>query len=259
MDNSSIAFAVVIGTLLIFAMVGIMGMLMVVNTNRRHELAAAELRREGEILKAEREATEHTLSEVGRELHANIGQLLTVVEMGLLKELAPMLPTNTTVATAMGALSESIAEVRRLGRSLNNEHWKERNLADALCGDVERINRLGRVHAQFILEGEPCEPTGHVKIILFRTYQEVISNALKYSTADSLTISLSGTERPTLTIADNGKGFDPAAKTKGSGLLNIRHRCALIGYTATLATAIGTGCQWTFTPQEHGPQRSIGR
>lgn len=259
MENSSIVFAVVVGTLLLLVMVGIMGMLMVVNTNRRHKLAEAELRRESEILKAEREATEQTLSEVGRELHDNIGQLLTVAQMGLLNELEPVLPTNATLSTAIGALKESITEVRRLGRSLNHEHWNERRLADALRNDTERINRLGRVHATFVLEDAPSDPTGHTKIILFRTYQEVINNALKYSNADTLTIMLSGSERTTLTITDNGKGFDPSAIKKGSGLLNIKHRCALIGYDANLLTTIGNGCRWIFTPQDHGPQRSIGR
>ena len=70
-DSSRFIFAVVVATILVLAMVGVMGLLMVVNTNRRHrhraDLAEADLRREREVLRAEREATEHTLVEVGRE------------------------------------------------------------------------------------------------------------------------------------------------------------------------------------------------
>ncbi|MBP9178742.1 MAG: histidine kinase, partial [Flavobacteriales bacterium] len=82
MDNERYIFIVIVGTAFALSMIAIVGFLMIVNTNRRHryraDLAEADLRREGEVMLAEREATEQTLNEIGRELHDNVGQLLTV-------------------------------------------------------------------------------------------------------------------------------------------------------------------------------------
>ncbi len=65
MDNERYIFIVIVGTAFALSMIAIVGFLMIVNTNRRHrhraDLAEADLRREREVLRAEREATEHTL------------------------------------------------------------------------------------------------------------------------------------------------------------------------------------------------------
>ncbi len=252
MDRERYIFIVLVGTAFILSMIGIVGFLMVVNTNRRHrhraELAEADLRRESEVMQAEREATEQTLNEIGRELHDSVGQLLTVAQMGFLNRLDPALLEEAPVATAMGALDEGIEEVRRLGRSLNSDLWQERALVDALEAEAVRIERLGRGRVLLTVEGDPADPSADIKTVLFRTFQEVMNNALKHSGADTLEITVSGNTLPALRIADNGRGFDATTAKNGGGLVNIRKRCTLIGYQAKLETETGKGCVWTLTP-----------
>ena len=158
MDRERYIFIVLVGTAFILSMIGIVGFLMVVNTNRRHrhraELAEADLRRESEVMQAEREATEQTLNEIGRELHDSVGQLLTVAQMGFLNRLDPALLEEAPVATAMGALDEGIEEVRRLGRSLNSDLWQERDLVDALEAEAVRIAWRPQQRPASILEFE---------------------------------------------------------------------------------------------------------
>jgi len=260
MDDPSLIFAVVIGTLLLVIMVSIMGLLLVVNASRRHkhraELAEADLRRKQEVLIADRDSREQTLSIIGRELHDSVGQLLSAARMGF-----STVPdyTDEPRIMAMEALKEAIEEVRLLGRMLNSEQWKKRTLAKAITDEADRTSRIAPVQVEVVLEDVPVDPYTDTKIILYRSFQEVLNNALKHAKANHIRVRMSGAARPTLSISDDGCGFDPGAVTEGTGLLNIRHRCALIGYDATLVTAKGTGCSWTFSPHVHGNIRSADR
>ncbi|MBK9276102.1 MAG: hypothetical protein IPM49_16395 [Flavobacteriales bacterium] len=253
---------VLVATGLLVLLFAFVAMLLVVNANRRHrhraELAELHLRRDAELRRAEREATEHTLTEVGRELHDNVGQLLTVAQVGLLDHLADAAKAHPRVATALEALDQGMEEVRRLGRSLNHDHWRHLRLAQALELEATRLERLGKARVHLRISDPMHDPPADAKTILFRAFQEVVANALRHSGARTLTIALDGTP-PTLQVHDDGRGFDPEAPRTGSGLANIATRCRLVGYTATLRTAPGAGCSWTFTPDTaHDPSRRPG-
>lgn len=256
MQASDIQLTVIVSTLTILVFVGLVALLLVTNHTRRirhrAELAELHLQRDQEVMAAEREATQHTLREVGRELHDNVGQLLTVAQMGLntvLEEAAP----DPRLAASRDALDQGVEEVRRLGHSLNSDLWQQRSLADAISAEAERVERVGRVAAHVIVKGTPPELSPDTSTILFRVFQEVVNNALKHSGADTLTITLSGTPTFHLTIADNGKGFDATRTDAHGGLVNIQRRCALVGFTARCTTAPGLGCIWTLEPlPSHG-------
>jgi two-component system, NarL family, sensor kinase len=246
-DTGRVVFAVVVITLVILLMIIAMVTLMAVNSNRRirhrAELAELQLRRDQEVMQAEREAIQHTLGEVGRELHDNVGQLLTVAQMGLARALEDG-AADPGLRGALGALDEGIEEVRRLGHSLNTDLWQERSLADAISAEAERIERVGRVHTHIEVRGTPpVLPPDH-KILLFRVFQELVNNALKHSGADTISVILDDSTGPLLTVADNGRGFDAGKAGGRAGLVNIRRRCALIGFEAICTSAPGTGCTW---------------
>ncbi|MBL8011997.1 MAG: hypothetical protein JNJ64_15430 [Flavobacteriales bacterium] len=262
MSDADLYITVIVVSLSLLALTAILFLVMVAGANRRHrhraELAELHLRRDAELRRAEREATEHTLTEVGRELHDNVGQLLTVAQVGLLDHLEEGAKGHPRVATALEALDQGMEEVRRLGRSLNRDHWQQLGLARALELEATRLERLGKARVLAHLDTMSPDPPPDVKTILFRAFQEVVANALRHSGARTITITLRGAP-PTLQLQDDGRGFDPAAPRGGSGLTNIRTRCGLIGYTATLSTAPGKGCTWTFTPTSaHAPSGSPG-
>ena len=257
MNTTELSFAILVTTAIILLTFGVVAALLVVNTNRRLQhraaLAEAERLRNAEVRRAEREATQHTLREVGRELHDNVAQLLTVAQLGLGNVLDEPAPDGRLLA-ARDALDQGIEEVRRLGHDLNSDRWQQRSLRDAIGTAAERIERVGRVRALVVQQGDAPEPDADTRIILFRVFQEVVNNALKHSGADTLTITLHGTAALALTIADNGRGFDPAHMASAGGLLSIRKRCALVGYAAHCTSTPGQGCTWTIAPEpnDHG-------
>lgn len=249
--TSDITVIIVLGASILFVLFMSMGFLLVLNSTRRirhrAELAELHLQRDQEVMAAEREATQHTLREVGRELHDNVGQLLTVAQMGLntvLEEAA----SDPRLSASRDALDQGVEEVRRLGHSLNSDLWQQRSLVDAISAEAERVERVGRVAAHVIVKGPIPELSPDTCTILFRVFQEVVNNALKHSGADILTITLSGTPAFRLTIADNGKGFDHEHTNGNGGLVNIQRRCALVGFRAQCTTAPGAGCTWTLEP-----------
>ncbi|MBZ0204886.1 MAG: hypothetical protein K8H89_01075, partial [Flavobacteriales bacterium] len=142
------------------------------------------------------------------------------------------------------ALAECIKEVRRLGHTLNTDLWEDRTLETALKDLADRLNRTGKLDAQVVTEGLLPHLPNDVSTILFRVCQEVVSNTAKHSGAEALTITLHS-DPVGITLADNGKGFDPDTVKARAGLRNIERRCALIGFEAKCTTALGQGCSWT--------------
>jgi hypothetical protein len=183
---------------------------------------------------------------MARELHDNVGQLLTVAQLGVDHVLADG-ATDTRLVAARDTLEHGIGELRRLGRDLNTDLWQQRSLVDAISAEADRIERVARVRVHVEVQGTPpVLPPDHTTI-LFRVLQEAVNNTLKHSRADTLTITLAAGPPWSLTLSDNGRGFDATTTAGHGGLVNIRRRCALIGLQASCTTAPGQGCTWTIT------------
>lgn len=254
-SREQVILMIVVFTALFFIVVFLVVILMVINNKNRAkhraEMAELELKHMTEVNQAEREATAQTMTHIGRELHDNVGQLLTVSKMGLSLVVDATENPDSRLGESLNAVKESIKEVRRLGRSLNTDNWQDKSLASAIEEEAVRLERIGlcKVHLQLIEEEEDL--AGDVKIVLYRTFQEVVSNALKHSACELLTIKFQNKPELKLSIADNGSGFDIEQAVAGAGLGNIKRRCELIGFEAELQSIAGQGSQWTFTQKKH--------
>jgi two-component system, NarL family, sensor kinase len=249
-EVESIVLAVVVGTVLVLTMVFFAALLLVVNANRRHrhraELAELKLERDQEVNRAEREATRQALDDVGRELHDNVGQLLTMVQMALNLAVEGH-HDGSRMETARDTLEQSIQEIRRLGHDLSTDLWQQRSFADALKAEAARLERVARLSVTVEFKGTPPEPPADDKFILYRVFQEIVQNTLKHSQASSMSIQLNGANGFELLVCDDGRGFDPENVRANAGLRNIQSRCAVIGFQATCSSMPGAGCQWRIT------------
>ena len=183
---------------------------------------------------------------IGQELHDNVGQLLAVAYMGLSMAIEEEADYSRLEA-ARSALHQGIDEVRRLGHTLNSDMWEQRSFTDALSSECERIERTCKVRMHLLVQGGPPRLTPEAKTILFRVFQEAVANALKHAEANTITVALLDGEEFRLTITDDGKGMGSGPASSGSGLLNIRRRCELIGFHAELSSVPGEGTRWLFT------------
>ncbi len=80
-------------------------------------------------------------------------------------------------------------------------------------------------------------------INLLRILQEVIQNILKHSNASKLYCYIKSNESLSISISDNGKGFDTTARSYGNGLENMRHRATEINFKLAIKSEPGRGTE----------------
>ncbi|WP_299557161.1 histidine kinase [Seonamhaeicola sp.] len=237
-----IAVLVIITTLVI--------VFFVVFLKRKNKLLLDKIKQEQdfeeEIAQAQTETQEQTLKNIGWELHDNVGQLLSFASMQLsiLKMGAPD-DIKEKFKDTSEALQESLKEVRSLSRTLNNEVVLNIGFEKSVSNELERLKKMKFASAtlQKIGEKRPFTNRKH-EIILFRIIQEFLSNSVKYSEAENLSVTLDyQPEHIVITAKDDGKGFDMATVEKGAGLLNMNSRAALIHADLQLRTEAGKGVE----------------
>ncbi|GAA4336741.1 hypothetical protein GCM10023149_45830 [Mucilaginibacter gynuensis] len=200
-----------------------------------------------ELLKTQIEVQEQTLNHISREIHDNIGQVLSFVKLSL----ATVKNMDTgqqhqKIDENRELIAQAINDLRDLSKSLSFERIKVVGLKSAIMREVDRINKSELIKAELEVKGDEYELGAQRELVLFRIFQEAFNNTLKYAFAANLKICLNYTaDLFTLEIEDNGAGFSITDKLKensGSGLKNMENRATLIGGTATISSEPGEGC-----------------
>lgn len=210
----------------------------------RGQLAATE--RESGVL-AER-------ARLAREIHDTVAQGLSSIQMLLhAAERADLDGAGVEhVVLARETAASALADARHFIRELTPPDLDGRGLGGAL-------RRLAST--QWAAQGLPVEVRVsdavdlpmHVQTALLRIAQGAIANVIQHSDADSATITLTvGGDRLQFTIADDGRGFDPAqspgaptGRSDSFGLRAIRERVDQLGGTLAVTSAPGEGTALT--------------
>jgi len=188
------------------------------------------------------ETQEQLLLNVSRELHDDAGQQLTYLNFMVehLKYDAPdMSPGLNDLSNALVNLSNS---VRRMSHSLNGQMLVQQNIVRAIQAETQRLIQLNAFKVNFITDADETKSLApNAQIVIFRIFQEITNNILKYANATEVTISIQTEPRFKFTVSDNGCGFDyqaiKASGSKGMGLANIENRAALVGMNVTITSS----------------------
>ncbi len=196
----------------------------------RHVIEKRKLKEDftKQLLQSQIEVQEQTFQIIAKELHDNVGQLLSTSRMliGLAERSLESVPD--TLVSANKTIGQAIGELRSLSKSLDKDWLEQFDFIGNLKTEIERINASGAIRADLITGGR-ITLTRDKQIILFRIVQEAMQNAVRHSNASQLTIHMDEeNEGLTINIADNGKGFDANKVITGMGLINMRHRAALL-------------------------------
>ncbi|MGH8961565.1 MAG: sensor histidine kinase [Jatrophihabitantaceae bacterium] len=150
---------------------------------------------------------------------------------------------ETAVAAARGALDDT----RNLVRALTPEALAGQPLTEALRRLVQDARPVG-IDLEFEVDGEPYDLPTRTAVALLRTAQGALGNVIAHSMAQHARITLTfQPDRVGLDVADDGRGFDPAAPVgestagTGIGLASMRTRLAEVAGTLTVETAPGGG------------------
>ena len=182
---------------------------------------------------------------LARELHDAVSQRLFSIR-------AHARAASALVSSDCERAASEIAAIAELGAQA---HAELRAVIDGLAppeldGLADSLRRYAALASR--AHGVPVEvrasDTGELDPVVaaaaFRVAQEALHNALRHSGAPSVTVTLSRTpRRVTLTVADNGTGFDPELASDGLGLASMRERAASAGGILRVRSAPGAGTE----------------
>lgn len=212
-----------------------------------------ESSRQLEILSRQLLAAQETeRRHIARELHDEIGQLLTVVKL----DLQSILRQSGTAALApavkdgMESIDRVVARVRDLSLDLRPSMLDDLGLLPTLRWYMQRqTQRLG-AGIEIALTLPPSLPRlpSEIETACFRIVQEALTNIVRHAGARRIDVALDATQQGIeLTVHDDGTGFNVEAVRRlalnggGFGLLGMQERAELAGGQLILTSATGQG------------------
>jgi len=184
---------------------------------------------------------------IAREIHDTLAQGLAGIVLQL-EAADEVLGKDVSAAQeyldrARSLARESLSEARRSVSDLRPPALEKLSLEDSLAREVQKLLQDTGIKATFEILGERCRLSSDVEIGLLRICQEALVNVRRHACATEVEVSLVFEDGfVSLSIRDNGIGFDPEAKYEGSyGLMGMRERVRLLGGTLEIRSEMGRG------------------
>lgn len=210
---------------------------------------------EKQLLEVEIESQENTFQFISKEIHDNISQNLSlaVINLNCLKLPTPFIDDQKLIVS-VNQIKKSIEDLNNLSKSLDSDLIESHGLVTACKFECERWNRLFNIEVEFQLIGESIHLNKTIELFLLRILQESLSNAIKYSKANSIKCILTyENDQVSLVVQDNGVGFDlkDVVETKiagkRSGIKNMKQRALMLKGNIEIKTGPMNGTKITVT------------
>jgi signal transduction histidine kinase len=191
---------------------------------------------------------------IAREMHDELGQLLTGFKMDvslLRKRLAgntdPVVKEKLEYMLMM--VDEAVKFVRNLASELRPSILDDLGLISALEWHSREFEKRHNIKVDFRPLVHELTTSSVIATGLFRIFQESMTNVARHSNATHVDVSLGiVNDEIILSIADNGKGFDPSSSTKKTlGLLGMRERATMLGGRMDILSEPGKGTKIIIT------------
>lgn len=248
-----IPLLILIPVMLLLAL-GVIGF-MVLYQKRLHQhqenLQKLQATRHQQLLEATMQAQEEERRRVARDLHDEIGTMLSLVKLNLY-QLAPVMEgANDELRAVEGnikqLLDEVIGSVRRISQDLMPVVLEKMGLQQALEALRRSVPETSGVQVTLICDDKSRRLEPKLELMLFRIVQELLNNSLKHAQANAISIKLQLTEKEaTVHYADNGVGFDyleVQQKGQGMGVVTLQSRVDLLRGKIEIRSLAGVGTQ----------------
>jgi two-component system, NarL family, sensor kinase len=250
MNNYSLLITFLIGTL-IFLMLTFFIIFSLISFKKKQYgslLERQELsnRFQTQLLQSRLEVQEQSFQNMSQEIHDNIGQLLSLIKMQLynIKTESSEEPIIEKATQCSQLMTKVIGDLRSVSHTLNSHFVNGVGLAEAIKKDLQYICSAKSIAGDLEIDGDEYMLGPERELLIFRIVQEAMSNAMKHGTPTKVVVQLK--YAPTLfsvTISDNGSGFDPSIPRKmdGIGLNNMQIRADLLKGRLHVDSAPGKG------------------
>ena len=218
----------------------------------RSQKEKALIKREAELKLREAEISavinsqEKERNRFARDLHDGFGQMISVLKlnMGQLKDLnnRDLEKREEVFRSGEKVINDMYGELRNICFDLMPQTLVKEGLSAALKEFGTRVSQNTATYCEVLVFAEGARPEELVEISLFRIVQEWVNNVLKYAQAQNITIQLTRDQSElTLTVEDNGAGFDPNDfyTGAGNGWKNIQTRLKQINGDFNIESQMG--------------------
>ena len=210
---------------------------------RRAEKAEQELRHLSNQLVRVQEEERKTIS---RELHDEVGQILTGLrmELGTLSHYNPDEEFRERLESVKRLAEEALRSVRNLALLVRPSMLDDLGLKPALAWQVKEFSRRCGIPVSLNIEGKLDNLPEASRLCLYRAIQEAMTNCGKHAGATHVTVVVKHDEaRVIASVHDDGKGFDALLKTHGLGLLGMTERVRALQGSMSVSSEPGSGTE----------------
>ncbi|WP_181368987.1 tetratricopeptide repeat-containing sensor histidine kinase [Flavobacterium pallidum] len=195
---------------------------------------------------------------ISRDLHDNIGAQLTFIISSVdnLKFAFDLKDSklNGKLDNISGFTQSTIIELRDTIWAMNSDAITFEDLHMRIMNFIEKAKIAAEsIHFRFEID----EKLSHlacssiVGMNIYRTIQEAVNNAIKYSNATEILVRIAENQDGiSIEIIDDGNGFDMETAINGNGLHNMKKRIRSIGGAAEIDSAPGTGTRVSINLQK---------
>lgn len=181
-------------------------------------------------------------SRLARDLHDGLGGMLSVVKLNLKGITTEAFVEHEDVkryGKVLSMLDDSIKELRRIAHHLMPPSLLRDGLKASLldfCNDIPSV--------QFHYFGNEHRLDNRLEILIYRSAYELVNNALRHAEATTINLQLvQEDDRVSLTVQDDGKGFDQGTVKKGMGLESVNNRVASFEGKMSIYSSPGAGSE----------------
>ena len=209
------------------------------------------------------QAVEDERAHLARELHDELGALLTAAKLDVARLKSRLPPDSPELIERLKHLTETLNQGIALKRRII-EDLRPSSLSNlGLVASLEILLREFGERSHLVIESalEPVDLNENSDLTIYRVVQESLTNISKYAKATRVAITLKNyVYHAEVSVTDDGAGFDPRAVPQAShGLVGMRHRIEACGGRLDVTSSPGNGTRITATipRQQRKPQGDL--
>lgn len=195
---------------------------------------------------------ENDRAEISREIHDELGQLLTGIQMQLRliedrlsdREDRTLNPLIDKLVETSELVDTTINSVQRISAGLRPSSLDNLGLATAVLGEAELFSERTGILCDVEVGEIPEHLPADVATTAFRIFQESLTNVARHAEARQIEATLAVTDNVLkLVVEDDGKGIDPSIveDPKSLGLIGMLERAANVGGLVVFSNHQGRG------------------
>lgn len=195
---------------------------------------------------------EEEQTRIAREIHDELGQMLSLIKINISsadkKMQRSVMEARINLNEALQTVEKTIIAVRKIASDLRPGILDDLGLVATLEWKSQEFAAHSNIEVNFDSSISEIQVEKNIATGIYRIYQETLTNILRHSEADKVTVKFSIKQNQIVfSVLDNGKGFNPQEikAKKTLGLLGLNERALLMKGQLMIESFPGTGTMIT--------------